>query len=302
MNVTFRQLRVFLAVAEQGSVTAAARVCHVTQPTVSMLLKELSESVGLPLYEQIGKRLHLTQAGETLANTARAMVDEWAAFEQQIDAFKGLTRGRLRLAVVSTAKYFVPDLLGQFCAQYPDADISLEVLNRDGVLERLMDNRDDLYIMSQPPAQLPLVRHEFLPNRLVLIAPCGHRLAGRRRLDVKALGNERFIARERGSGTRMASDAWFASKGFHPLIRLELGSNEAVKRSVAAGMGLAVVSEHALSQHHPQEDVVVLDVKGFPIKSSWWTLYPAGKRLSPLASVFLEHIDAMAQCWYENRP
>lgn len=302
MNVTFRQLRVFLAVAEQGSVTAAARVCHVTQPTVSMLLKELSESAGLPLYEQIGKRLHLTQAGETLAKTARAMVDEWAAFEQQIDAFKGLTRGRLRLAVVSTAKYFVPDLLGQFCAQYPDADISLEVLNRDGVLERLMDNRDDLYIMSQPPDQLPLIRHEFLPNRLVLIAPRSHRLAGQPRLEVKMLGDERFIARERGSGTRMASDAWFASKGFHPLIRLELGSNEAVKRSVAAGMGLAVVSEHALSQHHPLEDVVVLDVDGFPIKSSWWTLYPAGKRLSPLASVFLEHIDAMAQRWYKNRP
>ncbi|WP_350494942.1 LysR substrate-binding domain-containing protein [Neopusillimonas aromaticivorans] len=188
--------------------------------------------------------------------------------------------------MVSTAKYFVPDLLGQFCAQYPDADISLEVLNRDGVLERLMDNRDDLYIMSQPPDQLPLIRHEFLPNRLVLIAPRSHRLAGQPRLDVKMLGDERFIARERGSGTRMASDAWFASKGFHPVIRLELGSNEAVKRSVAAGMGLAVVSEHALSQHHPLEDVVALDVEGFrssPVGGPFIHLangYPPGVSLS----------------------
>lgn len=302
MNVTFRQLRVFLALADKGSVTAAAIASHVTQPTVSMQLKELSESVGLALYEQIGKKIYLTEAGEALAQTARAMVDEWTMFEQQADALKGLTRGRLRLAIVSTAKYFVPDILGQFCAQYPDVEISLEVLNRDGVLARLVNNRDDLYIMSQPPDDLSLTRHEFLPNRLVMIAPVCHRLAGHCALSLDHLREERFIAREQGSGTRMASDAWFSRQGFSPIIRLELGSNEAVKRSVAAGMGLAVVSEHALDVHHPNDDIVVLDMEGLPIKSSWWTLYPSGKRLSPLASVFLAHIDAMARRWYESRP
>ena len=200
MNVTFRQLRLFLALAEHGSITAAARACHVTQPTVSIQLRELSEAVGLPLYEQIGKKLHLTAAGETLAETARAMVDEWSTFGQRIDAMKGLTRGRVRLAVVSTAKYFVPRLLGSFCSSHPDVDVALEVLNRDGVVARLRDNRDDLYIMSMPPEHMELERHDFLPNPLVVIAPLGHRLLTRRRLSLKDLAAERFIMRERGSG------------------------------------------------------------------------------------------------------
>lgn len=301
MNVTFRQLKVFLALAEQRSITAAARACHVTQPTVSMQLKELSEAVGFPLYEQIGKRLFLTQAGEALAVTAQAMVNEWSAFEQQIDAMKGLTRGRLRLAVVSTAKYFVPGLLGSFCARHPEIDIALEVQNRDGVLARLHDNRDDLYIMSMPPEGMALEKHVFLTNPLVVIAAETHPLAGRRGLRLADLAQERFIMRERGSGTRLACDAHFAKAGFSPLVRLELGSNEAIKRSVAAGIGISVISEHALATHLAEDEVSILDVAGFPLTSNWWTLYPQGKRLSPVATVFLEHIERTAQAWYAAR-
>jgi LysR family transcriptional regulator, low CO2-responsive transcriptional regulator len=301
MNFTVRQLRLFLALAEHKSITAAARACHVTQPTVSMQLKELADAVGLPLYEQIGKRLFLTEAGEALVDTAQRMEDEWAAFEQRVDALKGLTRGRLRLAVVSTAKYFVPSLLGSFCDAHPEIDIALELLNRDAVVERLRHNRDDLYIMSIPPHDIELEKHAFLPNPLVVIASASHRWAGRRRLALADLQEERFIVRERGSGTRLACDAHFAAQGFAPRVRLELGSNEAIKEAVAAGMGLAVVSRHALATPVPDQRLIELPVAGFPVQSSWWTLYPRGKRLSPLAAVFLEHIEHTARAWYEQR-
>lgn len=297
MHVTFRQLRLFLAVAEHLNITAAARACHVTQPTVSMQVKELSDAVGMPLYEQIGKRLHLTEAGEALVKTARAMVDEWSAFEQHIHAMKGLTRGRLRVAVVSTAKYFVPRLLGTFCAAHPDIDIALEVLNRDGVVARLRENRDDLYIMSMPPDDVELERHAFLPNPLIVIAPQDHALAGRKDIPLAELDQMRFIMRERGSGTRLACDQHFERLGFRPHVRLELGSNEAIKQAVAAGMGLSVISRHALSASPESEQLAVLDVKGFPVMSSWWTLYPAGKRLSPVATVFLDHLERNTQQW-----
>lgn len=290
MNYTIRQLRLFLALADHGSITAAARACHITQPTVSMQLKELADSVGLPLYEQIGKKLYLTDAGKALAQTARNMVGEWAAFEQQIDAMKGLTRGQLRVAVVSTAKYFVPRLLGRFCAEHPDIDIALEVLNRNGVVERLRENRDDLYIMSMPPTDIELEQQAFLSNPLVVIAPLSHPLASQSAIPLARLQSERFILRERGSGTRLAADAHFSRLGFAPQVRLELGSNEAIKQAVAGGLGLAVMSQHALGPHPDEEQLAVLDVEHFPLQSRWWTLYPRGKRLSPVAEVFLKHL------------
>lgn len=300
MNATFRQLSLFLALAERGSITAAAKACHVTQPTVSMQLRELADAVGLPLYEQIGKRLHLTAAGEELAATARAMLDEWLAFEQAINAMKGLEQGRLRVALVSTAKYFVPRLLGNFCAEHPNIEIALEILNRDGVVARLHDNRDDLYIMSMPPENLELEQHAFLDNPLVMIAPQGHRLAGKNLVPAE-LAAERFILRERGSGTRLACDAHFASMAFVPTVRLELGSNEAIKQAVAGGLGLAVISRHALAARPEDDQLTILDVTGFPLQSRWFTLYPRGKRLSPIAAVFLEHLKRSAYEWSGRR-
>lgn len=290
MRLTFRQLQLFLAMTETGSVTAAARACHVTQPTVSMQLRDLADSVGLPLYEQLGKRLQLTDAGEALACTAQAMSDEWAAFEQKINRLKGLTAGRLRIAVVSTAKYFVPGILGTFCARYPRIDISLQVLNRDGVVARLRDNRDDLYIMSMPPTDMDLKQQAFLANPLVVIASGIHRLAQRSSIPLAALAKERFILREPGSGTRMACDAHFVAAGFKPDVRLELGSNEAIKHSVAAGLGIAVLSHHALGNRRAQDGVTVLKVRSFPVHSNWFILYPAGKQLSPISAEFLAHL------------
>lgn len=295
MHATFRQLQLFLALAETGSITAAARACHVTQPTVSMQLKDLAESVGLPLYAQLGKRLQLTDAGEALVSAAQNMSDEWAAFEQKINGLKGLTQGRLRIAVVSTAKYFVPGMLGTFCARHPDIDIALQVLNRDGVVERLRNHRDDLYIMSTPPPDIDLEQQIFLPNPLVVIAPIAHRLADRKSIPLATLANERFILRELGSGTRMACDAHFSALGFRPNVRLELGSNEAIKHSVAAGLGLAVLSRHALGRHPGEDGVTELKVSGFPAQSNWFILHPKDRRPSPIATEFLAHLRASAR-------
>jgi DNA-binding transcriptional LysR family regulator len=290
MHATFRQLQLFLALAEKGSITAAARACHVTQPTVSMQLKELAESVGMPLYQVMGRRLVLSPAGEALLESARAMSDEWAVFEQKMANLKGLTQGRLRVAVASTAKYFVPGLLGSFCARHPDIDIALQVLNRDGVVARLRDDRDDLYIMSMPPTDMALERQIFMPNPLVVIAPRTHPLVGKRTIKPERLAPERFILRESGSGTRMACEAHFTQLGFRPNVRLELGSNEAIKQAVAAGLGLAIVSRHALNATPSTDIVTMLDVRGFPIQSSWHVLWRHPKRLSPIAAEFLSHI------------
>jgi DNA-binding transcriptional LysR family regulator len=290
MHVTFRQLRLFLALAETGSVSGAARAMHVTQPTASMQLREVVQTVGLPLYEVVARRVHLTEAGHDLARTARAMVAEWEAYTQKVDAVKGLTRGRLRIAVVSTAETFMPRLLGHFCERHPDIDISLSVLNRDGVVARLRENQDDLYIMSMPPAELELEDRIFMPNPVVLVAAADHPLARRRALELPELAEQPFILRERGSGTRMTTDAHFRRARFVPRIRLELGSNEAIREAVAGHLGLAVLSRHALGEDPARLGLAVLPVAGFPIPSSWHVVWPRGKRLSPIAEVFRRHL------------
>lgn len=297
MNVTFRQLRLFLALADTGSVSAAARAMHVTQPTASMQLREVADAVGVPLHEVVAKRVHLTDAGRELARTARAMIGEWETFAQQVDATKGLERGRLRVAVVSTAEYFVPRLLGTFCDRHPSIEISLEVQNRDGVVARLRDNLDDLYVMSMPPSDVAIEDRVLMPNPLVVIAPASHPLASRAGIGLRDLRDARFILREPGSGTRLATDAHFRAAGFTPNLRLELGSNEAIKEAVAGNLGVAVVSVHALQARMPARGVTVLRVRGFPIRSQWHVVHPKGKRLSPIAEVFREHLSAQAREW-----
>ena len=288
MNVTFRQLRLFLALAETGSVSKAAAATHVTQPTASAQLKEMTEAVGLPLHEVISRRVHLTDAGRQLAQTARAMLAEWEGFEQQVDQMTGLSRGRLRVAAVSTAKYFIPRLIGSFCRLHPAIDVSLEVLNRDGVVARLRDNRDDIYIMSMPP-ELDLEDEVFMENPLVVIAARSTRLPARPTL--AQLKDQRFILREPGSGTRMATDRHFAKRRFRPDVRLELGSNEAIREAVAGGLGLGVISRHALQVG---KDIRVVDVEGFPISSRWHVVHPRAKHLSPIATAFRAHLLAHA--------
>jgi DNA-binding transcriptional LysR family regulator len=290
MNITFRQMRLFLALADTLSVTKASQKMHITQPTASMQLKEITENLGLPLFEVISKKIHLTALGEELAKTARNMTGQWEAFEQHAAQMKGLTKGNLRVAVVSTAKYFIPKLLGSFCSKYPEVDISLEILNRDGVIKRVEENSDDLYVMSRPPLHIDLEDQILMPNPLCMIAYKDHPLATKKNLRLQDLKHERFILRELGSGTRMSSDIHFKQKKFTPSLLLELGSNEAIKNAVASHLGVAVISIHALDELDYDKKISVLKLQDFPINSQWHLVYLRGKQLSPIAKAFHNHL------------
>lgn len=293
MNVTFRQLEIFRALVATGSISAAARDAKVTQPTASVHLRDLTEAVGMPLYEVIGRKVYLTEVGKELAKAAQGVRSEWTAFEQSVQALQGGESGLLRVAMVNTAQYFAPRLIGSFCASRPKVEVAMALLNRDGVVERMRANQDDLYIMSRPPEGLALTSQVFMPNPLVVVAPRGHALAKRGRLSVDDLLTERFIAREPGSGTRLAVDDFFRRHHRTREIRFELGSNEAILEAVAGGMGLAILSEHAL-RAGARRDLITLDVEGFPLQSSWQIVHPAGRRLSPLAAAFRDHLVAQA--------
>ena len=289
MRLTFHQLRLLLAVSREGSVSRAAQRLHLTQPTLSAQLRQLAEQVGLPLFERVGLKLHLTAAGRVVLDTANRVEQELERLDETLAELRGDVVGRLRLAVVSTAETFIPRLLGDFRRERPAVEVSLVVLNRDAVIRRLADNHDDLYIMSRPPQAPPVVATPFLSNPLVVVAAAEHPLAGRETLQIEALAAEEFVLREPGSGTRQAAEHFFAAHGLALRPRLELGSNEAVKQAVAGGLGLSLLSAHALA-HAVDEGIAVLRVEGTPLPTQWQVVYPAGKRLSPLASAFLEFL------------
>ncbi|MDX5409905.1 MAG: LysR family transcriptional regulator [Thauera sp.] len=286
MRLTFHQLRLLLAVSRLGSVTRAAQRLHLTQPTLSAQLRQLAEQVGLPLFERVGRKLHLTAAGHAVLDTAQRVEQELESLDETLAELRGDVVGRLQLAVVSTAETFIPRLLGDFRRERPAVEVSLVVLNRDAVIRRLADNRDDLYIMSRPPQAPPVVATPFLSNPLVVVAAADHPLAGHESLPIEALADEEFVLREPGSGTRQAAEQFFAAHGLALRPRLELGSNEAVKQAVAGGLGLSLLSAHALA-HAVDEGIAVLRVEGTPLPNQWQVVYPAGKRLSPLAGAFL---------------
>lgn len=290
MHVTFRQLKVFEAVARHLSFTRAAAELHLTQPTVSMQVKELSSAVGMALFEQVGKKVFLTDAGRELQSAVHEVFDAWDRFEMTAANLKGMQRGKLRVAIVTTAKYFIPRLLGEFSLAHPDVEVALEVANRDAVIERLNANLDDIYVMGVPPPGAPLTIEPFLENPLVVIAPASHPLAGKKRIALQRLAQERFIQREKGSGTRLAAERFFDERGVPLNIKMDLGTNEAIMQGVAGGLGLAVLSTHAIGNHPDEAGVVVLDVQGFPLKRSWYIVTPQGKKLSVVAKAFHDYL------------
>jgi DNA-binding transcriptional LysR family regulator len=287
---TLRQLEVFEAIARHGSFTRAAEEMFLTQPTVSMQMKKLTDAVGLPLFEQIGKKIYLTDAGRELHRTCRVIFEHFSHFEMAVADMKGLKQGTIKLAVVTTAKYFSPKLFGPFCQQHPGIQIALKVSNRERVLARMADNQDDLYILGQPPADIDAIAEPFLENPLVVMAPLDHPLAGKKRIPLTALADEPFLVREPGSGTRAALERLFAEKHFTPKVRMELGSNEVIKQAIVGGLGISVLSRHTLTLDPQTEQLAILDVEGFPIVRHWYVAYPRGKRLSVVAQAFLEHL------------
>jgi DNA-binding transcriptional LysR family regulator len=292
IHATLHQLKVFEATARHGSFTRAAEELFLTQPTVSMQVKQLTKAIGLPLFEQVGKRLYLTDAGRELFSTCQDIFYKLDQLEMSVANLKGMKQGKLRLAVITTTKYFMPRLLGPFCQRYPGIDVSLIVTNHEQVIERLADNQDDLYVMSQIPENIDVKAHAFLENPLVVVAPQDHPLAKERHISLKRLVEEPFIMREPGSGTRRAFQKLLDEEKLSVKVRLELGSNEAIKQAIAGGLGLSVLSRHTLLTDI--SDVVVLDVEGFPIERQWYVVYLAGKQLSVVAQTFLEYLQDAA--------
>jgi LysR family transcriptional regulator, low CO2-responsive transcriptional regulator len=289
-NATLHQLKVFEVAARLGSFTRAAEELFLTQPTVSMQIKQLTKIVGLPLFEQVGKKLYLTNAGKSLFTTCQEIFDRLSQFEMTIADMKGLKQGSLALAVVTTAKYVVPRLLGPFCQTYPGIDISLKVANHDRLIERLSDNNDDLYILSQLPQHMDISVYPFLENPLVVIASRDHPLAKERNIPLERMANEPFIMRETGSGTRRAVHSLFDERKISLKIKLELASNEAIKQAVAGGLGISVLSRHTLALEGAMGKLTILDVQEFPIKSHWYVIHLAGRQLSVVARTFLEYL------------
>jgi LysR family transcriptional regulator, low CO2-responsive transcriptional regulator len=287
-QATLHQLKVFEAAARHGSFTRAAEELFLTQPTVSMQIKQLTKSVGLPLFEQVGKRLYLTEAGRELFATCRHIFETIAQFEMKVADLKGLKQGQLRLAVITTAKYFVPRLLGPFCQLYPGIEIALQVTNHERILERMTSNQDDLYIMSQVPENLDVNYQQFLENPLVVFAPENHPLVHERNIPIERLAGEAFIMREPGSGTRRTVQKLLDEHGITVKVKLELGSNEAIKQAIAGGLGISVLSRHTLMPD--TSEIVILDVQHFPIKRDWYMIYPAGKQLSIVARTYFEYL------------
>lgn len=290
MRFSLRQLTIFEAVARHLSYTRAAEELHLTQPAVFAQVKQLEEAIGLPLFERIGKQLYLTDAGREVLITSREAVEAIERLEMRLADMQGLKRGKLRLAIVTTAKYLIPRLLGEFCTRYPGIEASLTVTNREKLLTRLAENVDDLVVLGAPPDHLDVVATPIVDNPLVVVARKDHPLAGKRNIPPGRLAEEDFLLRESGSGTRLATERFFAEHGLQIKVRMELGSNEAIKQAIAGGLGISVLSQHTLSLEGEEGLLQPLDVKGFPLLRKWYVAYPRGKHLSAVAKVFLDHL------------
>jgi DNA-binding transcriptional LysR family regulator len=283
---TFRQLEIFEAIARLGSFTRASEELYLTQPTVSMQMKKLTGAVGLPLVQQVGKKIVLTEDGRELAQAAREIFAVLERYTTSVAQRRGLEKGRLKLMAITTASYFAPRLLGDFAKLHPGIDVSLRVANKDQVLASMADHLDDLYLLGQPPQEIDVVAKPFMSNPIVLLAAPSHPLAKKKRISLQRLAQEPWVMREAGSGTRKAIERVFHEHGLALRPRLELGSNEAVKQAILAGLGISALSAHTLALHQPGQ-FAVLNAQGFPVVGQWHAVYPAGRKLSVVAQAFV---------------
>ena len=253
-------------------------------------MKKLVEAVGLPLFEQIGKEIRPTDGGQDLYAACRDLFRTFENLETQIADRKGIRRGKLRLGVVTTAKYIAPELLAAFGEKFPGIEFSMKVSNRDEIIQRIKNTEDDLYVMGLPPEDMETEREPFLENPLVIFAPAAHPMAGREAIPFADVVQESFLVRERGSGTRMTMEQVFAERGMPLRIKMELGSNEAIKQAVVGGLGLALLSLSTLQPDASRKELAVLDVEGFPIRRNWYVVRPKGKQMSVAAATFLDFL------------
>jgi DNA-binding transcriptional LysR family regulator len=289
-HFTLRQLQVFEKVANHLNYSRAAEELYLSQPAVSMQIKQLEGHIGLPLFEQMGKKIFLTEAGRELFHYARSIAQQLSEMEAVFDEMKGLGQGKLTLSVVNTANYFTPQLLAKFCQRHPNINVILQVANRDAVLKQLADNSTDLAIMGQPPDGLDISAESFLENPLVVIAPPGHPLAKFKRVKFARLAEETFLSREQGSGTRSAMERVFEQHKIQPHISMEMETNEAIKQAVQAGMGLGILSLHSIDLELETGRLTMLNVEHFPLLRHWFVAHRSNKRLSGAALAFKDFL------------
>ncbi len=290
MNVTLRQLRVFSAVARHLSFTRAAEELCLTQPAVSMQVKQLEHHLEVPLFEQLGKKIYLTEMGQEVYHYARTVLQQLEELQSVLNNLKGLGKGKLKISVASTANYFIPTLLASFCQRFTGITVSLDVTNRETLLSQLTENEVDLVVMGQPPTDMDLGADPFMENPLVIVAPPDHPLAKEKKIPLARLEQEVFLVREPGSGTRIAMERFFAQHHVHITTGMEVGSNEAIKQSVQAGLGLGLLSRDTVEMELTLGRLVILEVAEFPIMRYWYVVHRQGKRLSTAAQTFKEFL------------
>jgi DNA-binding transcriptional LysR family regulator len=260
-----------------------------------MQIKQIEESIGLPLFEQVGKKVFLTEVGQEMYSYSRSIQQQLAEAEAIIEDLKGVKRGTLTIAVASTANYFAPRILAAFKETYDKVTFSLDVTNRKGLLSHLDNNDTDLVIMGRPPGNMEVEAEFFMENPLVAIAPANHPLVNVPSIPIVTLLKETFIIREEGSGTRNAIERFVSEHGFEITTSLSMSSNEAIKQAVQAGLGLGIVSIHTLEMELELKRLEVLDVDSFPILRNWYVVHRKGKRLSPVAKAFKDFVVSNAR-------
>lgn len=284
---TLPQLRLFEASVRLGSLARAAQELHMAPPTATAQIHKLTETVGLPLLEQVGKRMYPTDVGRRVYDGCNDVFRALGSLEEALDDIRGLATGQLSIAVASAARYFAPRLLGAFAQLHPGIRTSLHIDNGGALMERLHRNEDDLYLVADPPAG-EMVVQAIVPNPLVVVARADHPLAGVRNIAFDRFAQEPFLMREPGSGTRDAALKVFARHGLVPKTRMELSSNEAIREAILAGVGVSILSRYTLGIEAEPTGLVCLDVEGFPLESHWHFAYPLGKHLSSAARAFME--------------
>jgi DNA-binding transcriptional LysR family regulator len=289
-HVTLRQLRVFAAAARHMNFSRAAEELHLSQPAVSTQIKEFASHVGLPLFERIGRTTYLTPAGEEMLHCARAITQRLREAEEALAQLKGVTGGRLNVAVISAGDYFFPRVLAAFGASHPGISFNLTVHNREGLLRHLADNLTDLAVMVRPPADMDTVAVPFAPHPYVIVAAPSHPLAGARQIPRAALNRERFVQRESGSDTWNSMREVFGRQFSQLTIAMQIHSTETIKQAVVAGMGIAFLSAHTIGLDLLAGNLVVLDVQGFPAMLHWYLVHKRTKRLPPVAAAFKDFL------------
>ena len=289
-NLTLRQLRVFEAVARHRNFSRAAEELHLSQPAVSTQIKELASHVGLPLFERLGRNTYLTPAGEELLHCSRSIMQRIRETADAVAQLKGVTGGRLNVAVISAGDYFFPRVLAEFARRHPGVTFNLTVHNREGLLRQIADNLTDLAVMVRPPDDPDTVAVPFAPHPYVIVAAPGHALAGLRKIPRDALINERFIQRERGSDTWNSMREVFGRRFARLTTTMEIGSTETIKQMVVAGMGIAFLSAHTIGLELTTGMLTVLDVEGFPAMLNWYLVHHRSKRLPPVALAFKDFL------------